>query len=166
MAWRRGAGVAAIAAVGLVATGLLASVGALAAFGTAVCVIAGAQAALRCCLRQYVLRPELAEIPAVALYRDRLCSGRNRRGLAISARRMAHPSPAARASPYVLWDRVALVPDELLALADELESADTADPHTMLQINSCSRMGGTARCSMSSFQPRARSVWFGARGFG
>jgi hypothetical protein len=133
-AWRRGAGVAAVAAAGSTAIGLPGSVGPPVALGTALCVIGGAQAALCCCLRQCVLCPKLAEIPAVALYRDRLCSGRNRRGLAISLRRIAHPSPAARASPYVLWDRVALVRDELLALADELESADTVDPHTMIEI--------------------------------
>jgi hypothetical protein len=35
----------------------------------------------------------------------------------------------------VLWDRVALVREELLALADELESAATIDPRTMVEIH-------------------------------
>jgi hypothetical protein len=75
----------------------------------------GVETALRCFLRECALCPGLAEISAVARYRETLCSPTNRRKLAISLRRMARPSPAARASPYVLWDRVALVRDELLA---------------------------------------------------
>jgi hypothetical protein len=134
VAWRRGAGAGAVLSAGFLATGLLGSVGPLIAFGTAICVMGGVEIVLRCALRQDVLCPEFAEIEAVARYRDRLCSARNRRRLATWLRSTARPSPAVRGSPYVLWDRVALGREELLALADELESAHTIDPRTMIEI--------------------------------
>jgi hypothetical protein len=134
-AWRRGGGAGALASLGLLASGWLGTVGPLAGVGTGVCIVVGAEIALRRFLRKCTLRPELAEIPAVARCRDRLCSVRRRRQLARSVRSTAVTSPGAQASPLVLWDRVALVRDELLALADELESADTVDPRTMVEIH-------------------------------
>jgi len=134
MGWRRGAGAAAVSCVGLLATGPLGRVGPLVGLGTAISVMGGVEIAVRCVLRRCVLCPEIAQISAMARYRDRLCSARNRRRLAKWLRGTARPSHAARASPYVLWARVALVREQLLLLADELESADTIDPRTMIEI--------------------------------
>ncbi len=133
-AWRRGAAVAALSSVALVVTGLLGTVAPLVGFGTAICVIGGVETARRCFLRKCALCGELEEISAVARYRERLCSARSRRKLATWLRDIARDSHAAGASPYVLWGRVALVQHELLALADELESADAIDARTMIEI--------------------------------
>jgi hypothetical protein len=116
------------------ASGLLGIVRALVCLAIAVSIIASVEIALLCLLRKCALRPELADIPAVGRYRERLCSARTRLLLATSMRRTAQASPRAQISSYVLWDRVALVRDELLALADELESADTVDPRTIIEI--------------------------------
>jgi hypothetical protein len=106
----------------------------LAGFAAGMCVLGGAETARRCFLRKCAACAELGEITAVARYRERLCSARSRRSLAGALRRTARDSPAARADPYVLWGRVALVRDELLALADELESAGAGDPRAMIEI--------------------------------
>jgi hypothetical protein len=133
-AWRRGAAIAALSSLALVATGRLGMVAPLVGFGTAICVMGGAETARRCFLRNCALCPDLEEIAAVARYRETLCSARSRRRLATSLRSTTRDSQAAQASPYVLWDRVAQVRHELLALADELESANTVDPRTMIEI--------------------------------
>jgi hypothetical protein len=133
-AWRRGAAVAALSSVALVVTGLFGTVAPLVGFGTAICVIGGAETARRYFLRKCALCCELEDISAVARYRERLCSARSRMTLATWLRDIARDSHAAGASPYVLWDRVTLVRHELLALADELESADAVDARTMIEI--------------------------------
>ena len=133
-AWCRGAAVAAVASLALALTGPLGMVAPLAGLTAAILVLGGAETARRCFLRQCAPCPELAEITAVAQYRERLCSARSRRRLAGALRRTARDSPAARANPYVLWDRVALVGDELVALADELESASAGDTRAMIEI--------------------------------
>lgn len=134
MAWRRGAVSAAVCSGALLATGVIGLIRALVGFGSALCVMGGVETALRCFLRECTLHPELAQIAAVARYRERLCSARSRCRLATWLRSTVRDSHAARSSPYVLWHRVALVSDELLALADELESADAVDPRTMIEI--------------------------------
>jgi hypothetical protein len=133
-AWCRGAAVAAAASLALAVTGPLGVVAPLAGFAAAMCVLGGAEAARRCLLRRCAACGELAEIIAVARYRERLCSARSRRRLAGALRRTARDTPAARADPYLLWSRVALVRDELMALADELESASGGDPRAMIEI--------------------------------
>lgn len=105
-----------------------------AGFAAAICMLGGAETARRCFLRKCAPCAELAEITAVARYRKGLCSARARRRLAGALRRTARDSPAARANPYLLWGRVSLVRDELLALADELESAGAGDPRAMIEI--------------------------------
>ena len=135
VAWRRGAAAAALCSGGVLASGLLGPAAPLAGIGIAVGITAGVDIALRSFLRKCALCRELTEIPAVARYRDRLCSVRRRRQLATWLRRIASASPRAQSSPLVLWGRVALVRDELVVLADELESADTVDPRTMVELH-------------------------------
>jgi hypothetical protein len=133
-AWCRGAAVAAVASLALAVTGPFGMVAPSAGFAAAICVLGGAETARRCFLRKCAPCAEFGEITAVARYRRRLCSARSRRRLAGALRRTARDSPAARANPYLLWSRVALVRDELTALADELESASAGDPRAVIEI--------------------------------
>ena len=87
-------------------------------------------------LTRWALHPDLTPIPAVARERERLTSPRKRRRMMASLRRTA----AHRAnSPYdpapLLSDRVELVRDELLALAEDLERAATVDAATMRDVD-------------------------------
>jgi hypothetical protein len=135
VAWRRGGTVAALSSGGLLAFGWLGTVGPLTGLGIAMCIMAGAEIALHRFVRRCALCPELSDIPAVARSRSRLCSARRPRAFGASLRQTALASPRERENVFVQWDRVALVRDELLALADELESADNVDPRTMVELD-------------------------------
>lgn len=135
VAWRRGSAVGALSSGALLVSGWLGTGGPLTGLGIALWLLMSSEIALVCFVRRCALTPELAEIPAVARRRARLCSGRRRRALGAALRATALPSSRARYNDFVLWDRVPLVRDELLALADELESAETVEPRTMLDVN-------------------------------
>lgn len=134
-AWRRGGLASAVAMGALVGTGWLVPAAGLSGVALAALIAAAADLALRRFLLRCALDPDLARIGAVARYRQRRCSPRRRRQLATNLRETAVPSRHALKSEFVAWDRVDLVRAELLALADELEAAESLDPRTMLDLS-------------------------------
>jgi hypothetical protein len=98
-------------------------------------IMAGAHVSLQTFVGRCALSPELAGIPAVARRRRRLCSARKRRELGCALRSLVSASAWEKKNPYVLWDRVSLVADELVALADELEHAQGVDPRTIVEVD-------------------------------
>jgi hypothetical protein len=134
-AWRRGGAVAVVAIVVLTAFGPLSPGAGLFAIAVALLLAATAHLSLRLFLARCVFEPNLARIAAVARFRRRQCSPRRRRQHAAHLRHTAHPSRHALNSDLVAWDRVRLVQAQLLALADELEAAETVDPRTMVDLD-------------------------------
>jgi hypothetical protein len=134
--WRRGSAAAAVVCGVALALGWLhSSTGVL--VGLAVALLIGVEAhfALRRLVVRCVLLSQAVGVPAVTRCRQRLCSMERRYALAAAARQLAGASGAGRRSEFVLWDRVALVRSQLLALADGLESVDDVDPRTMLELH-------------------------------
>jgi hypothetical protein len=127
--------VAALLSAGLLGSGSLGTVGPAAGLVAALGIMAGAHISLHTRVAECTLSAELANIPQVARHRRKLCSSRRRRGVAASLRWLALASRGDRANPFVVWDRVSTFGEELLALARELEEADTVDPHTMVQLD-------------------------------
>jgi hypothetical protein len=107
------------------------------AFAVAVAVLLAVTAhlSLRQFLARCVLDPHLPPIEAVTRFRRRQCSPRRRRRLVANLRQTARPSRHMLNSDLVAWDRVRLVHKDLLALADELEAADTVEPRTMVDLD-------------------------------
>ena len=135
VAWRRGSAVVASLGAAALVAGSLGTVGPLAGILIAVGFMAGAQLSLRRFVGRCALSDELANIPAVARRRRSLCSARKRHALGCALRSLVSASAWEKKNPYVLWDRVSLVADELLALADELEYADGVDPRTIVEVD-------------------------------
>jgi hypothetical protein len=126
--------VASLSAVALVAASL-GTVGPLAGIAIGLGIMAGAHVSLHAFVGRCALSSELAGIPAVERRRRSLCSARKRRELGCALRSLVSASAWEKKNPYVLWDRVSLVADELLALADELEYADGVDPRTVVEVD-------------------------------
>jgi hypothetical protein len=87
-------------------------------------------------LATMALSPDLVQLPELAATRRRLQTSHTRRALAAGLRRTAAPIQPSRRFDCcpVLVDRVALVRDELLALADDLEHTETPDPASVALI--------------------------------
>ena len=126
---------AALLCLGLRAIHLLGTVPTLIGIGAAVCVAAVVQIALRRLTRSCALAGKLTDEPVVVRTRERLSSVRRRRALARNLRATARPSTWDQRNPLVLWDRAALVSDELLSLAQELERASSVDPRSMVEVH-------------------------------
>jgi hypothetical protein len=134
--WIGGAVVAALLIAGLWGSGLLGVGPAVAALtGSLLCGLS-AELLLHSVVRRYVTVGQMAHVRAVARARARLCSSRTRRRFAELLRSYAascgRPSPFD-VTPHAL--RAPLVRAELIALADELDTAAAVDPVTMLGID-------------------------------
>jgi hypothetical protein len=135
VAWRRGSAVVASLCAAALVAGSFGTVGPLAGILIALSIMAGAHLSLHAFVGRCALSAELAEIPAVASRRRRLCSARKRHELGTALRSLVSASAWEKKNPYVLWDRVSLVADELMALADELEYAEGVDPRTIVEVD-------------------------------
>jgi hypothetical protein len=132
--WRTGALATAVATAGLLPFAIAwqdsDAVAIAAAIIIAAILVLGIHVARRRRLATIALSPELAGLAELAAERRRLQSARTRHALAAGLRRAADPiQPPRRFDPCpVLTDRVAVLRDELLALANALEQTQAPDP--------------------------------------
>jgi hypothetical protein len=122
-------------AAGLSLAGTLVPAAGAVAVAAAVILCSGAYLARSTLVDEWVVRDDLAGVPAVARARERLTTEDRRRELARSLRAIAGQKRVSRheVAPLLL-DRVGAVRAELLAVAADLEDGTALDARTIAEI--------------------------------